>query len=199
MKTLVRPNHHHLFAFLSNTFRFFTCVRRIRYQLLGIFFLAACLLHMYHSTRSNLYESPLEIFQYHNNQYQIAVLHHSWKYQKHSTIENQWKTSRLFGLHELSKKTQNSLRKNSAKSREFRGGMKPIIPGKKTGSTNGLLKTGLELKARTSWNMTTNNIHVHRTGGNPFRTAVSFCGQLETNDLEFDWCVPKTGLELYKG
>ena len=31
---------------------------------------------------------------------------------------------------------------------------------------------------------------------NPFRTAVSFWGQLGTNDLEFDWCVPKTGLEF---
>ena len=31
---------------------------------------------------------------------------------------------------------------------------------------------------------------------NPFRTAVSFRGQLRTNYLEFDWCVPETGLEF---
>ena len=30
----------------------------------------------------------------------------------------------------------------------------------------------------------------------PFRTAVSFWGQFGTNYLEFDWCVPKTGLEF---
>ena len=31
---------------------------------------------------------------------------------------------------------------------------------------------------------------------NPFRTAVSFSGQLGKNYLEFEWIVPKTGLEL---
>ena len=34
------------------------------------------------------------------------------------------------------------------------------------------------------------------TSVNPFRTAVSFWGQFGTNYLEFDWCVPKTGLEF---
>ena len=31
---------------------------------------------------------------------------------------------------------------------------------------------------------------------NPFRTAVSFWGQLGTNYLEFEWFVPKTGMEF---
>ena len=31
---------------------------------------------------------------------------------------------------------------------------------------------------------------------NPFRTAVSFWGQLGTNYLEFECLVPKTGLEF---
>ena len=31
---------------------------------------------------------------------------------------------------------------------------------------------------------------------NPFRTAVSFWGQLGNKYLEFEWIVPKTGLEL---
>ena len=31
---------------------------------------------------------------------------------------------------------------------------------------------------------------------NPFRTAVLFWGQFGTNYLEFDWCVPETGLEF---
>ena len=34
---------------------------------------------------------------------------------------------------------------------------------------------------------------------NPFRTAVSFLGQLGTNYLEFEWLVPKTGLEFLRG
>ena len=31
---------------------------------------------------------------------------------------------------------------------------------------------------------------------NPFRAAVSFWGQFGTNYLEFDWRVPRTGLEF---
>ena len=31
---------------------------------------------------------------------------------------------------------------------------------------------------------------------NPFRAAVSFWGQLGENYLEFEWIVPKTGLEF---
>ena len=34
---------------------------------------------------------------------------------------------------------------------------------------------------------------------NPFRTAVSFWGQLGTNDLEFEWCVPQNGTGVLKG
>ena len=34
------------------------------------------------------------------------------------------------------------------------------------------------------------------TSVNPFRTAVSFWGQLGANYLEFEWLVPKTGLEF---
>ena len=37
------------------------------------------------------------------------------------------------------------------------------------------------------------------TSFNPFRAAVSFWGQLGANYLEFDWLVPKTGLEFYRG
>ena len=38
--------------------------------------------------------------------------------------------------------------------------------------------------------------HAYTRHFNPFRTAVSFWGQLETNYLGFEWLVPKTGLEF---
>ena len=34
---------------------------------------------------------------------------------------------------------------------------------------------------------------------NPFRTAVSFRGQLGANNLEFEWFAPKTGMEFQGG